>query len=253
MTVKRDAFLEHKKKWNRSPLPWKVTDREAAFPQNIIMAKRDPSLPPFVIDCLADRVRRECSQQRERIETQFATIGDLPFDEDLARPYRDAEERAKKLEAMGEPALGWKLQEIRQHVRVMYAKAAEAKAAAAKAGRDGKSAFNALPVGRRHWQDALREQSREFHSQPSGLLLFSKSDAAAVKASYAYIYDHQPKQDPAKHRERPRWSWFPWNVVMRALCQIKAEVWGGSKTLSDEFYRASEVSSAYVRQRKHEM
>lgn len=40
---------------------------------------------------------------------------------------------------------------------------------------------------------------------------------------------------------------------MCTLCQIKAEAHGGSKTLADEFYRAFEVSSAYVRLRKREV
>lgn len=209
--------------------------------------KRDTSLGYFIMDTLSKHVHIICSNHRRRIEPHLGPLSKVPLDQDLARPYLDAERTAAELLEAGQPAKFEELQRIKRHVEEMYAKVSEAKsiaAAPAKKLRGGKGSMNAgagkspftdLPIERR--QDILRERSKEFHAGPTGLRCFD--DPTAIKASYAYYYDHE--------RASLKWSRFPWDVAMRALCEIKAKARGGSKTVSGDFYPWMTISPAYLR------
>jgi hypothetical protein len=76
--------------------------------------------------------------------------------------------------------------------------------------------FTNLPIRER--QLKLRQESADFDDGPKDLDLFDKTQVRRLRASYAYIYDHEF----CKSTSQRKWSQWPWNVAMRELCDIKA-------------------------------
>ncbi|KAI0827045.1 RNA dependent RNA polymerase-domain-containing protein [Trametes gibbosa] len=232
VTVNPSAFKEHRAKWAPGRLDWKDPDYDGPF------VKRSESLGKFIMDTLSSQVHSICERERARIDKYLGPMDSeiVKLDEDLARPYLLAKQHAAELKKDGQPAKWEELQLIQLHVQDIYKKAHSVRFGLRSKGSGGsKSAFTEMPIEKR--QDILREQSKEFHAAPEGLRCFD--DPTAIKASYAYYYDH------IHHKQG--WSRFPWNVAMRALCEIKAKARGGSKTLSGDFYPWMTISSAYLR------
>ncbi|KAH9852493.1 RNA dependent RNA polymerase-domain-containing protein [Lenzites betulinus] len=230
VTVDPAAFKEHKAKWASGRLNWKDPDYDG------MLVKRESGLGKFIMDALSSQVHSICEKERVRIDAHLGPLegSAVKLDEDLARPYLLAKQHAQSLRDEGQPAKWDELRRIERHVEGIYAKALGAKNGSA-AGGGTKSPFTEMPIEKR--QDILREQSKEFHAGPADLRCFD--DPTAIKASYAYYYDYG--------RHKRRWSRFPWNVAMRALCEIKAKACGSSKTLSGEFYPWMAISPIYLR------
>ncbi|KAI0777795.1 RNA dependent RNA polymerase-domain-containing protein [Trametes elegans] len=242
------AYNKHYTKWNRAgALSWKEELKSDSNERNydsnpVIKVKRSQFQPLFIMDSLQAHVSYVCKEQLERIERNLNSSSRTSLDADLGRPWFDAMHRAEHLYKTGQTALRVELQKIKEHVEAQYAKASERRKVAtvihsssSGMGDKGKARFTKLPIERR--QDILREQSKEFHAGPMNLYCFD--DPAAIKASYAYVYDHETTKE--------KWSRFPWDVATRSLCEIKAKALGRSKTLSDDFYRWMTITPAYLR------
>ncbi|KAJ7507906.1 RNA dependent RNA polymerase-domain-containing protein [Mycena galericulata] len=115
---------------------------------------------------------------------------------------------------------GSDLERIQKHVESVYA--------AHKSKIDGK--FTKLQIERR--QDILRELSRDFATGPPGLSMDAE-EAARIKASYAYFFDWDKRQNWSI-----KWSRFPWDVAFRELCLIKTRASKATtlKPVNSEFY-----------------
>ncbi|KAI0635289.1 RNA dependent RNA polymerase-domain-containing protein [Trametes polyzona] len=258
VTVRPEEFAKHRLKWGARKLGWKEEANDVA------LVPRNPSLRRFIMDVLARHVRKACDEQRARIDDVLGPLPAVVLDQDLARPFLEAERSALALKADGEPSKWNELQQIKKHVQAVHAKLSEAKSGSSKKGSRsrarvsgggpggsaslgggsggagagaGKSPFTDLPIERR--QDILRELSRQFHAGPKDLRCFD--DPTAIKASYAYLYDHD------RSNRRGGWTRFPWDVALRALCEIKVKAQGNYKPLSGDFYPWMTISPTYLR------
>ncbi|KAI0360558.1 hypothetical protein OH77DRAFT_1493021 [Trametes cingulata] len=238
VTISSEAFEKHQKKWGPGALEWKVEMKEtgkAPSNGNPYAKVQRKSLPLFIMDALSRHVKTVCKEQLSRIYEETKADRDQRScrDEDLARPWLDAERRAAELRERGDKGMSEELEQIKQHVEKLW------KEKRTQGGRTstGKAFFTELPIERR--QDILRQQSRDFHAGPAGLHYFD--DPTTIKASYAYLYDYEHASG--------KWSRFPWDVAARALCEIKAKAKGGPKTLAEDFHRWMTISPVYLRHR----
>ncbi|KAI0746913.1 RNA dependent RNA polymerase-domain-containing protein [Daedaleopsis nitida] len=251
VTVRPDKYREHcsNRIWQSRSPRWKETleAEEQLDTTNKKHLTRHASLPPFVMDYLRFKIIKEkCSEACVQIDKKLKT--DVPTeDTDLSHPWKDACERAAQLTKLGTDHMQDELSEIKKHVEHMYKEErAQLNSAAAAAGskhaQKGKVAFTDLRIETR--QDILRSLSKKFHSKPAGLLCFDAPEARRVKASYAYIYD--------RTSSKKVWTRFPWNVAMRALCEIKADAIGFPKTVAYDFYHFMRIDKAYLRKHGEE-
>ena len=240
VTVKPEVYREHCRNniWQHRSPAWKEAieeeERHTADYKNGSNLRRGPTLGKFVMDHLHKVIQTECTKEFKRIEEMLVTDSCAPRDNDLAAPWEDACERARKLSELGYPKMQEELDLIKAHVEAMHDK--EKIMRSTNKGQKHKT-FTDLPIEKR--QDVLRAASREFHSKPADLLCFSPHELRRVKASYAYVYDYNKMFN--------KWSRFPWNVGMRDLCEIKAEAVGVPKTLSNEFYHWMAIHQSYLR------
>ncbi|KAI0372068.1 hypothetical protein BV20DRAFT_1065820 [Pilatotrama ljubarskyi] len=238
VTINPEAFERHQKQWGPGALRWKVEMKERGETPgnaNPFREVKRQSLPRFIMDILSEHVKVICKKQLNRIYAETRADKDRGScrDEDLARPWLDAERRAAELRDVGEKGMSEELERIKQHVESLW----KEKRTQGGRGTSGKASFTELPIERR--QDILRQQSRDFHASPTGLRYFD--DPTTIKASYAYIYDYE--------HAAGKWSRFPWDVAARALCEIKAKAKGGPKTLAEDFHRWMTISPVYLRHR----
>lgn len=108
------------------------------------------------------------------------------------------------------------LELVRKHVEDVYAQRTkvlnEVMNRSPNKAKSNKNAFTELAIEQR--QDKLRAVSRYFASGPElSLTGMTGSQMAAIRASYAYIYDRE--------KSSLKWSRFPWDVAFRELCKIK--------------------------------
>ncbi|RDX54626.1 hypothetical protein OH76DRAFT_1341007 [Lentinus brumalis] len=244
VTVKPEIYREHCRNhvWQSRGPAWKeVVEEEVRhmgdYKMNRSHLKRGATLGKFVMDHLLKVIQIECNREYKRIEEKLVVDTVAPYDSDLAAPWEEACERAKKLSKLGSPHMQDELDKIKRHVEAMHEKEKIMKSANAKKGQKQGKTFTDLPIEKR--QDVLRAASREFHAYPEDLLCFSAHETRRIKASYAYIYDY--------NRMFNKWSRFPWNMSMRDLCEIKAEALGSPKTVAHEFYHWMNISQAYLR------
>ncbi|KAI0674419.1 RNA dependent RNA polymerase-domain-containing protein [Trametes maxima] len=236
VTICPKKHKEYSEMWNIGALEWKSMEKKSLDHPLL----RPTSLPQFIMDVLRRKVLSSCKEQLIRIEDHFKSQSVQALDKDLARPWKDALRRAQSLKADNQLEMWRELELIREHVEAMHAKIKEHRSREARhatGDRSGKG-FTGLSIERR--QDILREESREFHEGPTGLRCFD--DPTVIKASYMYCYDRQSKYGG--------WSRIPWDVAMRALCEIKAKALGQSKTITDDFYRWMAITPVYLRQRE---
>lgn len=243
--------------------PWKEM-HSAGQPSSSALLSRQQPLRPFVMDVLceeAQRVKDDCLRQ---IEDRFNSLPKVK-DEDLVKPWQDAEERMKDMlsspeqntRVVGE-AHKSAMDAIKAHVTHMYDVSAERinsrKNAGARAlpgcvgvglsrasksskrghagrGRDGADFSNRSIENR---QDCLRQVSVEFAGGPPATetFVFSQEEVARLRASYAYLYDWE------KHCGGSR---FPWNVAFDELGEIKLRVHKNFKPISRDFYEKMSI------------
>lgn len=197
------------------------------------------------MDEIYKQVNKESNKQLRHVE-EVLTARVAQLDEQLAAPWREAVTRVALLAKRGNPDAEAELQAICSHVEQVYWRwrtgrnAEEGRGATGSNGNPNaktKSGFTGLPIEKR--QDKLRELSKEFNAaQAKPLLYFSEADLRRVRASYAFVFDHETSRD--------HWSRFPWDVAMRTLCEIKAGALGLSKTVTEEFYARMTIPSAFL-------
>lgn len=262
MTVSDSIFQVHRKKFGSLPLPWasirKKTNSRDEFVPDEQTAKRAAHLPPFVLQELYNELMRQCAAHERQLDKLFpdpVAGRKVPLDAHLAAPWRDAKGRAEEIaRTRGDTWMAKELEAISKHVEEVYAmhrkqvrqwSSGSLRGKARGAKSKGGASFSDRPIERR--QDTLRELSRAFEEGPvelpdggGALLCFDKPALRRLRASYAYIHDHDTS--------RGGWSRFPWDVAMRTLCQIKVEALGGGKTLTEDFYYKMAIPKSFVKQ-----
>ena len=258
MTVSDNVIQEHRRKFQSLPLPWAGLRKKAKKGHDNIMpdehtAKRAAHLPPFVLQELYSELTRQCAVHERELDNIFPDHSPghrAPLDAHLAAPWRDAVARAEQFaQRRGNTSMKEELAAIRTHVQEVYElHRLRVKQYVAKRGRGasskGGASFTDRPIEQR--QDTFRELSRAFEAGPAALpdgeplLCFDEAGLRRLRASYAYIYDHD--------ESRGGWSRFPWDVAMRTLCQIKVEALGGGKTLTEDFYYKMAIPRSFVKQ-----
>ncbi|RXW15101.1 hypothetical protein EST38_g10748 [Candolleomyces aberdarensis] len=228
--------------------------------------ERGKGLKPFIMDGLFKRGKELRNEWKGKIERKTGLETSFVMDPDLVAPYQEFERMAAKEVARrnaadeasgpgvtlsvaqsssgGNPSEEWSYANdlilIRKHVEEIYKEHKE-KIGQAPAGGGGRpssslpgsdldsAALTGLPIQRR--QDILRSLSRKFAMYPTAdELHLSPGWAARVKASYAYFYDC------GQQKNKRKWTQFPWNVAFRDLCDIKAQVDSGYKTVRRECF-----------------
>ncbi|RXW15104.1 hypothetical protein EST38_g10750 [Candolleomyces aberdarensis] len=228
--------------------------------------ERGKGLKPFIMDGLFKRGKELRNEWKGKIERKTGPETSFVMDPDLVAPYQEFERMAAKEVARrnaadevsgpgvtlsvaqsssgGNPSEEWSYANdlilIRKHVEEIYKEHKE-KIGQAPAGGGGRpssslpgsdldsAALTGLPIQRR--QDILRSLSRKFAMYPTAdELHLSPGWAARVKASYAYFYDC------GQQKNKRKWTQFPWNVAFRDLCDIKAQVDSGYKTVRRECF-----------------
>ncbi|KAJ7047282.1 RNA dependent RNA polymerase-domain-containing protein [Mycena alexandri] len=262
LTVLPKVFSKDQRTYDKRPPAWKEAEKKKkgqnADQSNMHNIVRNTSLPTFIMDKLhrhADRAMWGTNWGKElkkEIDHKFLNVPHV-VDADLTEPWltfvqretvkKEADDRrraelavlathalkAPELStATKEIAMRWleeaqatpesDVDRIRNHVEAIFDKH--------KSKIDGK--FSKLPIERR--QDVLRELSRDFATDPSGLSM-SKEEAARIKASYAYWSDSDKRLYWGV-----KWSRFPWDVAFRELCLIKTQATGTFKPVNSEFY-----------------
>ncbi|KAJ7145397.1 RNA dependent RNA polymerase-domain-containing protein [Mycena crocata] len=216
---------DHGQSSNRQPLRRKVD------PNNPLFAR------PFIMDVLND-----VSQQQESSWLREAEQLFLPFEESqecildphLTGPWNKfAEFAARRAEARGDMGI------IMDHVREMYRRHSRD----IKQQHGHSQSHQRLPQSTQSnsftdraievRQDALRTLSRDFAAVPSAeqmSTIFDPTLIARLRASYAYMYDHE------QNKRSKGWSRFPWDMALGELCKIKAAALGSHKAVTTSFY-----------------
>lgn len=206
---------------------WKEIDpaRTAEITNRPVLL-RPRHLGHFIMDSMRKAVDAACDQQMAIIDARLGELYPYPLDVDLRKPWIEFERRGGNEEAC---------EAIKEHVETVRAAWSEA-----TARKKGRKSFTALPITVR--QDVLRNLAMTFVSGPDVEITVGPDDPsfAQLKASYAYLYDH----DRSGAR---RWSRFPWDVAFRSLCEIKAKALGPTKTVTSEFYSMFTVKSSFTK------
>ncbi|KAF9495388.1 hypothetical protein BDN71DRAFT_1589707 [Pleurotus eryngii] len=241
--VKHDSKL-----YNKRPPFWKETEEERSHHQtneiNLIRPKEFHG-NEFIMDTIYNQAKEEGRLVQQRIEQAFAALPkEHVVDLDLQQPWKQAEALGKQMTSRGYAERAEDLEKIKRHVETMYGEHRKQ----VKPKKEGED-FTGIPIEAR--QDTLRSLSRQFASFPSSADLpsfvaaeqpttsiFSNEEVALIKASYAYIFDHQ------ENSARKGWTRFPWDVAMRDLCHIKARALGPHKTISEDFHARFQVKKA---------
>lgn len=212
---------------------WTAEDKAQAQSntRNLVPIPRRQDLDPFIMDRLAEEVRRIVGVAKRKVEMTLQGLYRITPDPALLAPYKS---RLKDLggyeiEAEKHPeckiyatTLRRELDVLRNHVNEVFAKWTKGTG----------QTFTDLPIETR--QDRLRALSKEFAKDPhleAGIgyvALRTREDRMEFKASYAY----------SKHpRQR-----FPWDVATSTLCKLKATSTPGiSRTVVQYMHDAMRV------------
>lgn len=269
MTVKKDIHSKDMEEYGaRSPLwkDWKESkDQEDARtrPGYNLPAppKRKRGAGRFIMDELQIEAQSQAKHWRQRIDPVFNNVLDEE-DPCLSAPYREI---LGKTRGPGGAFYRADLELIKRHVEEEYEahikstnKEWEARNAGGlqsprKSPRKG-AAFTERPIEER--QDILRAASWRFAQGPDPDTLFmTQEQVERVKASYAYYRDcHHKNWEPAQDGPREgskmvHSTRFPFNVALRALCDIKARSLGNHKTICSSFYEHVVVKPPKPQQR----
>ena len=236
MTVREDILKNDTKKYQKRPPRWKETDEERerfnASGQNEQNLQRPNSLGRFIMDELHKQAEEEGNHWLSKIESYFAPpTNRCKLDEDLVAPWNNAIELSNRWATEeNNTRMKQELEEIAQHVKEVYSSHRGSLSSPTKAIKNSpKKAvpFTGQPIEVR--QDTFRKLSKKFASfPPPGKFLMQDEEIARLRASYAYLHDHEMRFS--------NWSRFPWDVAMRELGAIKARATGRHKTIAGEFY-----------------
>ncbi|KAF9468299.1 RNA dependent RNA polymerase-domain-containing protein [Collybia nuda] len=227
---------------------------------NEIRPSRSHRLPPFIMDRLQHRTRKEKDIKLAAVQKLFTSLPSVPVNNSLTEPWlaawKKAEEEVKEEEEsqasvaslqaqiLSVTAIPREIQHsllrkiillnkegsgarrladltaIKQHVQALFGRYRENVRDDAKKKEMGKSD----PIEIR--QDKVRMLSKKFVSiTPAPGSPYTESEFARLRASYAYLYDTQ----------QPRRGQFPWAMAMRELTEIQCRALGSSKTMTGDF------------------
>ncbi len=200
---------------------------------NMKYLERDNKSPfvkgKFVMDILVNAADRE----KERLFVEMKRVS-APLDEgpdpDLILPWDNLVQWAERGKPEAVEMKRRDLGRIAIHVHQVY-RMHTAILITSRSKGPGSSHFTGLPIEER--QDRLRKVSKAFASGPpleDLPTIVDKDQLARFRASYAYKYDAEQKQ------QHDGWSRFPFNVAMRELCDIKARTLGTHKVVQNSFY-----------------
>lgn len=213
---------------------WTTGDKPQAqsSAKNLIPVPRGKGLGPFIMDTLAEQVRRVVGTAKRKVEMTLHGLHIPTADPALLEPHqsrlddlREYEDKVTKHPECGiyATALRRELDALKKHVDDVHAKWEKA------TGKD----FTDLPIETR--QDRLRALSKEFARDPKlevgigYVALRTRDERMVFKASYAYC----------KHPRRR----FPWDVATSTLCKLKAASTPGiSRTVVQYMHDAMRVS-----------
>jgi len=200
--------------------------------KNLVSIPRGKGLDPFIMDKLAEQVRKVVGAAKRKIELTLQGFHLPAPDPALLAPHRsrldDLEEYEGKVARHPEcgiyaTTLRRELDALKKHVDDVHAKWTKA---------TGKTLTD-LHIEAR--QDRLRALSKEFAKDPQlevgigYVALRTCDERMEFKASYAY-YKH-PRQR------------FPWDVAMGTLCKLKAASTPGiSRTVVQYMHDAMKVA-----------
>ncbi|EAU84841.2 hypothetical protein CC1G_00360 [Coprinopsis cinerea okayama7 len=246
LRVKKSVEEADRARFNYEARPWKAhmteNDRKS---QNKLKDYNPVPLPirptAFIMDHLLDQAVQAKRNFTVKINGFFSSNTQKGAcrsgcgtqcirDQDLCRPYEEIVAKSEKQYGEGYKA---DLEKIRSHVERIFVKHGEImkaslpKKATIPSTPSAGASFTGLPIETR--QNHLRALAREYAQSPDPSEMHMSSDSVRlVKASYAYIYDHQKDMDEG-------WSRFPWNIAFRDLCLIKALTHGNFVPITDDF------------------
>jgi len=239
MAVKDEVLKRDSKIYQKRPPEWKETDEERSqfqsSGQNEKNLQRPSSLGQFIMDELYEQAKKEKDVWLARVGSHFVEAQNRwNFrDEDLVTPWNRATDLSKRWAT--EKKNTWmqrELEEIVKHIQRVYEDHRDSFSLRNASSRTPKStaSFTELPIEAR--QDVIRRISKQFVSfPPPGEFFMQDEEVARLRASYAYKYDYDIKQ-----QFKSAGTSFPWDVAMRELGAIKARATGGHKTIVGEFY-----------------
>ena len=237
-----EYFKQLAGKYSQAP-PWKAKNSSInVIGQHMNKSEkplvRAPHLGPFTTDELQKAMAVEATKLNCQIDEKFpdaTSRGMSRFDRDLAKPWEEAEERAKGLmEETGSEIWIDALAAIEAHVEEM--KKAWSNAHLRTRERTETKAFTDAPI--EHRQDALRAVSRAFWNDFAAPYedAYSVQEWRRLVASCAY----------KKYFKSLR---FPFDVAFRELCAIKAETVSAAtaKSMLPGFYEGMTMSRRFVK------
>ncbi|KAG8719688.1 hypothetical protein FRC09_010774 [Ceratobasidium sp. 395] len=176
--------------------------------------RRNPGLPPFILDTLLHIAEEETRSYKARLSTRRDELARTnTTDDDLIKPFKDALDRVSRR------GFGDDLKQIQSHVekyRDLFIKARGNRGEFSPFERHGKSKKD-ISIGDR--QESARALSEAYNCNlPNGLTLFDETAVRRVAASYAYYLDKSTRSLNFN---------FSFGVAWAELCAVKARATGG--------------------------
>ncbi|KAJ4498650.1 RNA dependent RNA polymerase-domain-containing protein [Lentinula lateritia] len=237
LKIKPEVWRNDISRYDKGTMSWKESESKGKGKKAVTTARMDniiverPShLRPFIMDQLQMHAKAKGEKEKIDADTKYDSHT-IYLDEQLAAPWREQQELAKRAQKLGCNFMAEDLTKIENHVHRMWETHRTEVINSQRVG-----SFTDLAIETR--QDILRKLSRQFASEPNEEAMFLSHDQILhLKASYAYIYDFE--KSPRK------WTRFPWNVTMRQLTEIKAKATGRSTTVTAEFYERLALKKYY--------
>lgn len=216
-------LAKDRKKYAQKILEWKEKSKdpkEVSTDETNAARARPLAGREFVMDIIQGYAKKQGDIQLSKVEQKMKACSLFVADEELTAPWNEARVIAERSQNRDRHE---DLNAIKMHVQSVYKKHDDQV-------RRG-VVFTDLPIEVR--QDELRALSKEFAAKPlpEDLVATTGTEAAMIKASYAYLYDSERRAGAGT-----KWTRFPWNMAMRELCAIKARAGGRWKALNGDFY-----------------
>lgn len=225
-----------RKEYAQKILEWKEFSKdpkEGSTDETNAARAKPPAGRKFVMDIIQGYAKKQGEIQLSRVEQRMNACSAFVADEELTGPWNEAliiAERPQNRDRLKD------MNAIKMHVQRVYQKhrkqvnPAHGRRNVPTSPKKG-AAFTDLPIETR--QDELRALSKEFAAKPSpeDLVAITGTEAAVIKASYAYLYDTEQRAGAGT-----KWTRFPWDMAMRELCAIKGRARGHWKALNGDFY-----------------
>lgn len=236
LKVSPHVLSKDRKEYAQKILEWKEFSKdpkEVSTDETNAARARPLAGRKFVMDIIQGYAKKQGEIQLSKVEQKMKACSVFVADEELAAPWIEARiiaERSQSRDRLED------LNAIKMHVQSVYQKhrsqvnSVHGRRNAHASPKKG-AAFTDLPIEAR--QDELRALSKEFAAKPSpeDLVATTGTEAAIIKASYAYLYDSEQRAEAGT-----KWTRFPWDMAMRELCAIKARAGGRWKALNGDFY-----------------